>query len=185
MLTKPRQLTRHDEFYTDVRNIMCRTKTNPTHIRPMVWTTWWLWRGAYTRSHPELGRENPQRPWYCVSRHGRVGRRQVLQTIANNANLELVSSKTLQNQSPNNTNAGWSSPVARQAHNLKVIGSNPIPATTDSKLSGPARDGGFFFALVPRPLVPLVPSGEAPDSGSLLDRRAALPSAHPRQYRRV
>src|SRR5262245_51944748 len=28
-------------------------------------------------------------------------------------------------------NAGWSSPVARQAHNLKVIGSNPIPATKD------------------------------------------------------
>src|SRR5690349_10544190 len=27
--------------------------------------------------------------------------------------------------------AGWSSLVARQAHNLKVIGSNPIPATTD------------------------------------------------------
>ncbi len=25
--------------------------------------------------------------------------------------------------------AGWSSPVARQAHNLKVVGSNPIPAT--------------------------------------------------------
>src|SRR5207249_12235869 len=33
-------------------------------------------------------------------------------------------------------NAGWSSPVARQAHNLKVIGSNPIPATTDSLTSG-------------------------------------------------
>ena len=28
--------------------------------------------------------------------------------------------------------AGWSSPVARQAHNLKVIGSNPIPATRQS-----------------------------------------------------
>src|SRR5690606_26764854 len=26
--------------------------------------------------------------------------------------------------------AGWSSPVARQAHNLKVAGSNPAPATT-------------------------------------------------------
>ena len=26
--------------------------------------------------------------------------------------------------------AGWSSPVARQAHNLKVVGSNPTPATT-------------------------------------------------------
>jgi hypothetical protein len=47
------------------------------------WTTWWLWRGARTRSHPELGRENPQRPWYCVLRHGRVGRRQVFQSTLN------------------------------------------------------------------------------------------------------
>ena len=30
------------------------------------------------------------------------------------------------------TDAGWSSPVARQAHNLKVAGSNPAPATKDS-----------------------------------------------------
>ena len=30
--------------------------------------------GQNTRSHPELGRENPQRRWYCVSRRGRVGR---------------------------------------------------------------------------------------------------------------
>ena len=27
-----------------------------------------------------------------------------------------------------NADAGWSSPVARQAHNLKVVGSNPTPA---------------------------------------------------------
>ena len=27
--------------------------------------------------------------------------------------------------------AGWSSPVARQAHNLKVAGSNPAPATME------------------------------------------------------
>ena len=27
--------------------------------------------------------------------------------------------------------AGWSSLVARQAHNLKVVGSNPTPATTE------------------------------------------------------
>ena len=27
-------------------------------------------------------------------------------------------------------NAGWSSPVARWAHNPKVVGSNPTPATT-------------------------------------------------------
>lgn len=29
----------------------------------------------------------------------------------------------------NTLGAGWSSPVARQAHNLKVTGSNPVPAT--------------------------------------------------------
>ena len=31
-------------------------------------------RGASTRSHSELGREDPQRRWYCVLRRGRVGR---------------------------------------------------------------------------------------------------------------
>ena len=28
--------------------------------------------------------------------------------------------------------AGWSSPVAREAHNLEVLGSNPSPATYES-----------------------------------------------------
>ena len=36
--------------------------------------------------------------------------------------------------------AGWSSPVARQAHNLKVAGSNPAPATN----LNPARAGLFM-----------------------------------------
>ncbi len=35
--------------------------------------------------------------------------------------------------------AGWSSPVARQAHNLKVIGSNPIPATKITLLDQRSR----------------------------------------------
>ena len=35
--------------------------------------------GPNTRSHPELGRESPQRRWYCVLRRGRVGRRQAFQ----------------------------------------------------------------------------------------------------------
>ena len=30
--------------------------------------------------HSELGRENPQRRWYFVLRHGRVGRCQALKT---------------------------------------------------------------------------------------------------------
>ena len=33
------------------------------------------------------------------------------------------------------TNAGWSSLVARQAHNLKVVGSNPTPATNYLKIN--------------------------------------------------
>jgi hypothetical protein len=37
--------------------------------------------------------------------------------------------------------AGWSSPVARQAHNLKVVGSNPTPATNKK---APLRRGFFI-----------------------------------------
>ncbi len=36
--------------------------------------------------------------------------------------------------------AGWSSPVARRAHNPKVAGSNPAPATIQK---GPATSGAF------------------------------------------
>ena len=80
--------------------------------------------GPNTRSHPELGRENPQRQWYCRSSGGRVGRRQA---------------RMPQTLSPSRTDgrtidAGWSSPVARQAHNLKVVGSNPTPATRHKPL---------------------------------------------------
>ena len=39
--------------------------------------------------------------------------------------------------------AGWSSPVARQAHNLKVAGSNPAPATKE----GPGFPGLFLCAF--------------------------------------
>ena len=39
-------------------------------------------------------------------------------------------------------NAGWSSPVARQAHNLKVVGSNPTPATNSKR--GSASCGSLF-----------------------------------------
>lgn len=50
-------------------------------------------------------------------------------------------------------NAGWSSPVARQAHNLKVIGSNPIPATKFGFRriryeNGPRKAGHFCFGIV-------------------------------------
>ena len=42
--------------------------------------------------------------------------------------------------------AGWSSLVARQAHNLKVIGSNPVPAT-NSESPWLIYLGHGFFAI--------------------------------------
>src|SRR5215469_18006696 len=84
--------------------------------------------GPNTRSHPELGRENPQRPWYCRNQRRKsrsppgppspptLSSPVILPRAANRRRLGLIL-------------AGWSSPVARQAHNLKVVGSNPTPAT--------------------------------------------------------
>jgi hypothetical protein len=40
------------------------------------------------------------------------------------------------------TDAGWSSSVARRAHNPKVVGSNPAPATKSEKT---AFISGLFF----------------------------------------
>jgi hypothetical protein len=40
--------------------------------------------------------------------------------------------------------AGWSSPVARQAHNLKVVGSNPAPAP--KVCCWPRLCGAFFVS---------------------------------------
>ena len=42
--------------------------------------------------------------------------------------------------------AGWSSPVARQAHNLKVVGSNPTPATTFTELRYTSGIAALFEA---------------------------------------
>ncbi len=42
--------------------------------------------------------------------------------------------------------AGWSSPVARQAHNLKVVGSNPTPATTSIERPLATRRGAFVVS---------------------------------------
>jgi hypothetical protein len=47
--------------------------------------------------------------------------------------------------------AGWSSPVARQAHNLKVAGSNPAPAP---KSPPPGSPAGVFLCPMNRKLGP-------------------------------
>src|SRR5215213_4640719 len=67
--------------------------------------------------------------------------------------------KTTGRQSRRRHDAGWSSPVARQAHNLKAAGSNPAPATNFGPealvVSGPFvynfpkkdRDENEFFRI--------------------------------------
>ena len=44
--------------------------------------------------------------------------------------------------------AGWSSPVARRAHNPKVTGSNPVPATI--QISPFRRSARFIRAIGPK-----------------------------------
>jgi hypothetical protein len=54
------------------------------------------------------------------------------ETMCENPELEnvMVAVDAASDRSGIVGDAGWSSPVARQAHNLKVVGSNPAPATT-------------------------------------------------------
>src|SRR5277367_2713749 len=117
-------------------------------LRPLP--AWWLLQGDKTRSHPELGRQTPQRQWYFVSRHGRVGRRQACKARKVSDRLPVFGDRTLPlpitDYRQPITVAGWSSPVARQAHNLKAAGSNPAPATKSSPLDQGVRpcSNGLF-----------------------------------------
>ena len=43
--------------------------------------------------------------------------------------------------------AGWSSPVARRAHNPKVAGSNPAPATKKALVNRKTCQGLYRFSL--------------------------------------
>jgi hypothetical protein len=54
------------------------------------------------------------------------------QNISGQNNL-LKNEKLPSGQTPETGDAGWSSPVARQAHNLKAAGSNPAPATNKTR----------------------------------------------------
>ena len=43
------------------------------------------------------------------------------------------------------TDAGWSSSVARWAHNPEVVGSNPAPATSNNSQKGSSSRGPFLL----------------------------------------
>ncbi len=131
---------------------------------------WWPRRSRQTRSHPELGRQTLQRPWYCASRPGRVGRRQARQDHAMIHHSLSHDHDKARRPTAAGQDAGWSSPVARQAHNLKAAGSNPAPATNTTthnpdhqaprpKATGPKRvqragRGGESRTSSPDPLIP-------------------------------
>ena len=53
------------------------------------------------------------------------------------------------NIKPSGIGAGWSSPVARQAHNLKVAGSNPAPATKSYEIQFDGAPRGAFCIRIP------------------------------------
>ena len=58
---------------------------------------------------------------------------QHLPTAAGTAGEDGKQNKTGHKHGTQKFIAGWSSPVARQAHNLKAAGSNPAPATKSTK----------------------------------------------------
>ncbi len=70
--------------------------------------------------------------------------------------------------------AGWSSPVARQAHNLKVISSNLVPATTliEPTLS-PLLSGLFSFWAKPAMAAPTSGSARVAASSPVLRRSSS------------
>src|SRR3569623_1775805 len=85
------------------------------------------------------------------------------------------------------TGAGWSSPVARQAHNLKVAGSNPAPATNKKPALANARrafclSGADRFRLVglDEPECPHARDRRARRSCILTAAKAAARSFDPR-----
>jgi hypothetical protein len=59
--------------------------------------------------------------------------------------------------------AGWSSPVARQAHNLKAAGSNPAPATKIKPLT--QRVSGFLLCRAMPPARPCQHHGSTAGDG--------------------
>ena len=73
--------------------------------------------------------------------------------------------------------AGWSSLVARRAHNPKVVGSNPAPATITCLVG--AREGPDFFVAGPT-LVLFWSCGLSPDTNPL-DRQSSPTPSNPLQ----
>ena len=102
------------------------------------------------RAHPtETGWRAQALGSKCCKRHGARGKAGSKRRSSNKSPpLPCFLLQRWQVSASQETIAGWSSPVARQAHNLKVIGSNPIPATN---IEGPrVRSRAFFVSVLTR-----------------------------------
>src|SRR5882672_3983349 len=62
--------------------------------------------------------------------------------------------------------AGWSSPVARQAHNLKVLGSNPSPATPWNAVDPVVVAGFICFRTFALPLAAASIAAKSPSTST-------------------
>ena len=103
-----------------------------------------------------------------VPRHPQRGKSTALPP----ANAVQAINRSRLTQTADYGDAGWSSPVARQAHNLKVAGSNPAPATNPQRSSGRIYQMWFgvcrrgpFWVVVSAPL-----DGPAPKHAHSLAR---------------
>ena len=70
--------------------------------------------------------------------------------------------------SPVHRSAGWSSSVARLAHNQEVAGSNPVSATTLREEATMSRKGSFFDSFFERSHPHVPASGPVVVMGSLV-----------------
>ena len=105
------------------------TRRSSAAIAACFSPAWWL---LQTRSDPIPSRTRPsnaQAPMVLCLKTWESRSSPGLQRT-HSTHEPQTSTKTAPNRAVQTPlTAGWSSPVARQAHNLKVTGSNPVPAT--------------------------------------------------------
>src|ERR1700722_7190257 len=106
-------------------------------------------------ARPNLSREahidqrGVKQPFSACAPGQVLGQAEARRTAGRTMPGKAAASRPIIRQLEDFDNAGWSSPVARQAHNLKVIGSNPIPATKLDPVDQASRPRlpGFFVAV--------------------------------------
>ncbi len=77
------------------------------------------------------------------------------------------------------TDAGWSSLVARRAHNPKVVGSNPAPATNDEVTKAKIPVAGWSSLVARRAHNPKVVGSNPAPATKFIVYRTHFNNSHP------